>query len=193
MNESTEVTVEAPVTVTVDLDALVKASGYVAGGYNHDAEEYEPGGGLIEMVANLLATKLKADVRKEVVAAVEAEVRSQVRDIVAEVIDGTVKVTNAFGEATGGTMTLRERIVKEAKDALNVRVDRNGGFDRYAGRDSMTLVHYIAKQTANEAIKGELKAAADEAVAEVKQGVRDIVSAQISDRIASAVTQGLAK
>ena len=193
VSDTHDVTVEAPVTVSVDLDALVKASGYVAGGYNHDTEEYEPGGGLVEMVANLIATKLKADIRKEVVAAVNDQVQAQVGAIVTEVIEGTIKVTNAFGEPTGGPMTLRERIIKEARDVLDRRVNENGSYDRYSGRDSMTLVNYIAKKAAKEAITGELKTAADQAVAEVKQGIRDLVGAQITDRIAAAVTQGLSK
>lgn len=191
MSENIETQVATPVTVSVDLDALIKASGYIGGGYNDDTDEYEPGGGLVEMVANLLANKLKSTVRDQVAEAVQQQVRDQVRDIVAEVISGEVKVTNGFGEPTGKVTTLRERIVKEAQEALNRKVNSNGSYAGAYDRDATTLTMHIARTAAKEALNKELKEAAAAAVAEVKTGVRDLVSTEISAKITAAVTAGM--
>jgi hypothetical protein len=183
-----------PVTVAVDVKALIESSEFLPGGYNDDTDEYEPGAPLIAMVAEILANSIKRDIRTDVRAAVEEEVRSQVREIVTEVIDGTVRVTNAFGEPTGGSMTLRERIVKEAQEVLTKPVNaNNGSFDRYSGRDSVPLSTYIAREEAKKALQGELAEAAKQAVVEVKAGVKSIVAQELSAKVAAAVTSGLAK
>ena len=118
------------------------------------------------------------------------EARAQVGAIVTDVIEGTVQITNGFGEPTGKTTTLRERIVKEAQEFLTRLVDSNGSYDRYGGRDSVPYTTYIARAAAKSALNQELKEAAAQAVADVKKQVTDIVSAEIGAKVAAAVTRG---
>lgn len=152
-----------------------------------------PPGGLLEMVAHILANQLKDDVRKGVVAAVNDEIRQQVGIIVHETIEGGVPMTNMFGEATGKSTTMRERIIAEAEKALKSKVSRNGSYDRYNDRDSVTLVQYVAQQVAQDALKSELKQAADEAVAQVKAVTTKLISDEIGAKVSEAVTRGLAR
>lgn len=149
---------------------------------------------LAQLVASTLAERLKEDLRKEVLAAVTDSVRGQVGDIVTEVIKGMVQVTNAWGEPTGKSTTLREQIIKEAQEYLGRKVDaRSGSYDRYSGRDSIPLTTYIAREEAKRAIDTELKDAAAKAVADVKQTVADLVTAEIGAKVVQAVTRGRMK
>lgn len=184
-------TVQTPITVSIDLNELINKTDFLPGSYNHEFDEYEPGAPLIAMIAHIIATKINTDVKNEVIKAVESEVKAQVGQIVRETIEGTVRVTNGFGEPTGGTMTLRERIVKEAKEALDRRVDsRTGSYDRY-GHNGIPLTQFVAREAATAAIKGELSEAAKQAVAEVKKSVTELVTHEIGQRVVTAVTTGI--
>jgi len=181
--------VAAPVTLTIDIESMLKSRDFMPQGFDEDGEPYG-GKGLVQLVAATLADRLKGDIQKVVTDAVLTEARAQVGAIVTDVIEGTVQITNGFGEPTGKTTTLRERIVKEAQEFLTRLVDSNGSYDRYGGRDSVPYTTYIARAAAKSALNQELKEAAAQAVADVKKQVTDIVSAEIGAKVAAAVTRG---
>lgn len=188
MSEEHSVSVAAPVTVTVDIDQIIRASGYVR--LNDGEDGYYEQAGLGEMVAHLIANKLAPDMRKAVTDAVRTAALAQVDAIVSEVVQGTLNLTNEFGEPTGKATTLREQIVASARDRLDRKVNSRGEVDRYA-RDGMTYARWIAKDAAEKAIRGELQEAAKEAVAEVKASVHAIVADDLASKITRTVTRAL--
>ncbi|MCV7174871.1 hypothetical protein [Mycolicibacterium sphagni] len=168
--------INAPVTITIDVDQLLRA--WSSQGYD------EPGERLIDLISGTLARQLKGDVQKAVVEAVTREAQQQVGAIVTEVIEGTIQTTNGFGESTGKTTTLRERIVAEATEQLKRKVNGRGELDRHSG---VPYIEHVARQAAKDALNNELKQAIAQAVTDVKASVTQLVTAELGARITAAV------
>lgn len=105
-----------------------------------------------------------------------------VGSILAGVIENPIQKTNQWGEAVGGTMTLREVILKAGIDWFSQHVDSYGrNVQRY--HDGMPRVQYMAKKTIEEGIGKELQEQIKTATQEVK--------AQMDGKIKLAVEQAV--
>ena len=177
-----------PITITIDPEALIERAGSVRV-WDEDGEPSWENVDLIHLVADRLAQHYRSDLQKTVLDSVTTVIREQVTAIVESTIRGEVRLTNGYGEATGKVTTLRERIVEEATAKLNSKVSpRDGSYDRYSGRESITFINYVARQVAESALKNELAEAAKAAVADVKKAVTELVSAEIGKKVTQVVT-----
>jgi len=173
MSEKQATTVYAPITITVDVDDLMK---------RHQVD-------LAQTVAAMTAEKLVPDLRKEVAALVRDAALTRVDTLVAEVFEGPINLTNGYGERTGQTTTLREQVVAAVKERLNAKVTRNGSHAASYDRDAIPLIKYTVQEMAKSVLGNELKAAAQQAVEEVKAGIRTAVSDELGAKIAQALTR----
>lgn len=104
----------------------------------------------------------------------DEEIRAQVAPIIAEAIHTPVVRTNVYGEPTGESTTLRELVVKEAREALTRREDRYG-------RDNTTNLQKV--------IRAEVQAAFVKEVAAVVKEVRAQVVAEIGETARDQITK----
>lgn len=178
----------APVTITVDLDDVIK-NGFEWRDYDIDGEPIGGRTGFVGMVASLVANKLAGDMQSAVRDIVAASAKEKVDDIIDDVVYGKIGLTNGFGEPTGKTTTLRELLVDNVKTELARKVTRNGSVAAPYDRDAQTYINYVARTAAAQAIHGELDAAIKEAVTEVKSGVTALVSEEVSKRIVREVVR----
>ena len=185
----------APVQIIVDTEKLLDQIGWRKTGYDYEGDAYEETGpadirrDLATEVAKILARKLRDEMKAVVRDAVIEAARAQVADIITETMTAGFRKTNSYGEPQGAPITLREMVVNEVKGQLAMRVDEYGRkADRYSG-SHLTFVEFHARSAAQAALKGELGEAVTAAVAEVKSGVQALVSKELSERIAKAVTR----
>lgn len=183
----TEAQIATPVTITVDLNQLIKSEGYLAGTYNPELDDYATGGGLALLVAKMLAERLHPEMKKAVIELVKDAAKDQVSDVIHDVMIGQVQLTNSYGESIGKFTTLREQIVASVTEQLNRKVNSRGGNETSYSRDGIPYVRWVAKQAASDALRGELNTAVQDAVAEVKQSVTDLVTAELGKRVAKAI------
>lgn len=184
MTEEITGQIATPVTITVDLDALVKSHGY---GPRPDTDEAYGGDGLAPLVARMVADRLAPDMKKAVTDLVKEAALDQVHDIIGEVMAGQIQLTNSYGEPIGKFSTLREQIVASVTEQLNAKVNSRGGRAPSYERDAIPYMRWLAKDAADKALKGELDKAVKAAVNEVKQSVADLVTAELGARIAKTV------
>lgn len=176
-----------PVTITIDVNAMLRQQGW-AGVDQTGEEDWEPVGKLAEVVAQAIARQLAPQLKKDVSEAVKESAKTKVDAIIDEVINGEIQLTNSYGERTGGTLTLREQIVKSIKEELSRKVDNQGRTPSY-NRDGVSYVRYVADSAAKQAINNELKDAIAEAIVEVKARVKAVVAEELGAKIATAVTR----
>lgn len=105
----------------------------------------------------------------------DEEIRVQVKPIIAEALAGQIRKTNAYGEPTGQTTTLREIIGKEAERILA----RKDG-DSYGHKG--TIEALIREQVQTAFVK-EMKAEMDKARQEMVAAVREQGSKILAETI----------
>ncbi|WP_280245449.1 hypothetical protein [Nocardia abscessus] len=185
----------APVQLIVDTEKLLEQIGWRKTGYNAYGDDYEETGpvdlkrDLASEVAKILAPTLK-DEMKTVVREVATEVaQERVNAIIDEALTAGFRKTNSYGEPIGQTITLREMIIEEVKGQLERKVSVDGRPADSYNRAAMTYVEFVARRAARNALDGELGAAADAAVEEVKSKVKAVVADDLGAKIARAVTR----
>ncbi len=116
--------------------------------------------------------------RHEVLQVRTEEVRRQLEPVVAEAINAPVQQTNQFGEARGDTTTLKDLIVKEARELLAKRDDYGRG---------QTLLAKTVRAEVDKALRAELA----EVIKEEKAKVVAAIRASAAELIADAVKRGI--
>jgi hypothetical protein len=108
------------------------------------------------------------DVKREVI-------REAVRPMVEQAIAEPIQKTSAYGDVIGGTTTLREVIVDEARKLLNKRADDYGS--------NRTVLQKVVAEEVHKAFAKEIAAE----VAKARASVAD----EIGKQLAAAVTNAM--
>lgn len=182
------------INVTVDgLDAidLTSVVGDEIAYYNPETEETEHRPRtLADIVAEKLADKIdgdltyegRRDLRDRIARERLAVIRERLAPIVEEALTGDIQKTNAYGERTGSTTTMRELIISEVSKVLN------GKSDPYA-RDGQTLLGTSITNSIRKLLGNELNAV----FTAEKDKVVAAVRAQAAELVAEAVKKGLGR
>lgn len=151
-----------PVRVELDLDELLVSSG--------PEEGVSLAGLIIEKAGALALASVEAEVMREVRDSVKSITREEIRDAVAPLLDdaiaGAVTPTNSWGEPTGEVVTLRDAILKEAREQLKGKAEVRGG-----GRGNLSVVQEFIRQEVSKAVAEDLQTVLAEARAEVRAAV----------------------
>lgn len=190
MTEQEETIVHAPITISVDVDALLKSElGYRTvniGSWDDPEPDYIPGDGkIIDVVADKLAHRLEGDIAMAVRQAVNDKALEKVDGLIDEVMTTPIKMTSTYGEPRSPEMSLREAMVKAMIDRLEERVDsqgkrqRNDGF----GRDGKTYLQWRAEQVGRDILDKDLSKRLSEAAKQIKDSATDLVSKRIAEML----------
>lgn len=184
----------APVQIVVDTERLLDQIGWRKTHYDEDGPYEQTGAAdmrhdLATEVAKILAPTLSKEMRAAVREVVTEAATAQVGKFIDEVFAAGFRKTNAFGEPVGEPVTLRELVIAGINDQLQRQVNGRGGTPDSYDRDRMPYIEYVARKAATEALNGELGQAVTAAVAEVKAGVTNLVSAELAEKITRAVTR----
>jgi hypothetical protein len=170
------------VTLSVPMDALLAAYTERIPAWSGDPDEYDGPPPAVrdaigERVAQIIAVQIMdADVRRDIRKAITAQVEATVAAAVGEAVTGEIRKTNEWGESVGPVTTMRELIIKEAKDYLSKPNDR---YDSKKG----TRAHELIRAEVDKAIKADLDDALKAARAEVTQ----MLKAKAAEAIAATV------
>lgn len=187
-------TAHVPITVTIDVSALVKSelgwTGPTFQGYDEDGDpEYgdpEPTGGgqIIDIVADKLAARLQSEAKIAVREAVKERALAKVDGLLDEILTSRLNLTNTLGEKTGGTTTVREAMIKAMTDRLEQRVDdsgkpvrNNGGWGNDRG---YSYIAWHAQKAAVEVLDKEFMANTMSAAKEIKEKAKNAVAAKLA-------------
>jgi hypothetical protein len=169
------------ITVNVDEVSLSTAVAKVVQ-YDEDGDAMVKGertvGHLVaEMIVDRLLKSREYPALQQRVTDIRAEViRELIRPQLEEAIAKPIVKTNSYGEAVGEPTTLREVIVEEARKAVNAPVDN-------WNRERGTFL--------SQAVSAEVKKALSAEIADAVKKARELVSAEIGQRVADAVQAGL--
>lgn len=105
----------------------------------------------------------------------DEEIRKAVAPMIAEAITTPFRRTNAYGEAKGEEITIREAIVEAAQRWMN------GRSDSYSGKGTNLEV----------LIRAQVEAAFKAEIAEAVKAAREAVTAQIGGSISKVVTDAV--
>ena len=173
------------ITVKVDDVTLDTVVADVFGYDGEDGEPYKLGNKTIaDLVARQIVERLIKDDRYTTLAHYVTDIRKEVirdalRPAVEEAIAAPIRRTNTWGDPIDGTTvtTLREVIVKEARDVINAK-DPND----YRGEKGTFLERTVRAEVA--------RAMHDEIAAEVAKA-RKAVADEIGKQVAAAVTNAM--
>jgi len=110
----------------------------------------------------------------------DEEIRAQLAPLIAEAIAAPVQLTNTWGERTGGTTTLREVVIQQARTYLNESSD---SYNRQKG----SRLEVEVRKAVDAAFKDEIA----EAVKIVRETVSKQFGLQVADAVDAAVRQAL--
>jgi hypothetical protein len=161
---------------------------YIDNHYDEDGDRV-PGGTLADVIARQLVEKFsRSDLyhgfRDRVQAIRDEEIRAQLAPVIAEALANPIRRTNNYGEQTGADTTLREVIVDEARKWMTSKAtDRYG--QSSGGANGGTNLQVMIRASVEDAFKTEIASAVKE--------VRDAVGTNVSELVAAAMNQALAK
>lgn len=168
-----------PVTVEVDVDALLTAS--LPEGYDPEHDEVVYGGPVIAEVvkqaAALLAEKGAQAIREEAARVAIAQVGAQVGKIVAQTLEDGVVIGDGYSKTK--VKPLRE-LIKDEIDAWLTK----GSRDSFSGHKPSPLTELIKKE-----VDAALTADMRESIAEAKVKAREAVKAKAAEIVAAAVVR----
>lgn len=122
------------------------------------------------------------DLRRRITEIRDEEIREAVKPTVLGAIDVAIQETNRWGEPTGEPTSLRELILKEAKELLNRPVDNYH-------REKGTVLQSVVRDAVSKTLRAEL----DAVLKAEKEKVVAAVRAQAAELIAEAVKKGLGR
>lgn len=203
MSDTEKTTANVPITVNIDVEALVNAelglrTTNYRGGFDPDdfepddfEPEYEPGDGrLIDIVADKMAARVQRSVQKVVEESVRAKVLEKVDGLIEEIMESPVVLTSTLGEPKKAPeMSMREAMIKAMVDRLDEGVDSNGKRrDRgdYYGSHK-TYLEWRAEQVARLVIDKEMDGRISTAVKQIRDAAKDLVGKKISDALGRAI------
>lgn len=185
MSESEQVEAHVPITITIDVDQLLRSE---LGWTTYDAGDepgYEQGGNgrIVDVVATKLAAAIEREVKDSVREAVRDKTLEKVDSLIDEVMDGAIRLTSQYGEPKSPEMTLREAMIKAMTDRLEEKVDRDGrrSTDSYGSRSDRTYLQWRAEKTATDVMDKELSGKLSEAAKRIKEQATDIVGKKIAE------------
>lgn len=161
------------VKVTLDLDRYL-----IDKGIRYD-QDGEPIGGesrtmedlILDLAAQQVVAGLDRDLRRELGQRVrdirDEVIREAIAPIIEESLSGQIVRTNAYGEPTGHTTTLREIIAADAKKALTLN-DRDMTGRRY----NETPASKVMQAEVDRVVKAEVKAIVDTVKAETYEAIK---------------------
>lgn len=197
MSESEQVEAHVPITISIDVDQLLRSElGWTAfnAGSSVDPElDYAPGGNgrIIDVVADKLAAKLYDQTKVLVGEAVKERALDRVDDLIDEIMDERMILTSAYGEPQGEPTTLRAAMIKAMTDRLEEQVDDSGkrlGRDRYSyGGKGFTYLHWRATKVAKDILDKELSTQ----LVDATRTIRDKAKTMVSQKIADVLEAGL--
>jgi len=171
------------ITVKVDDLTLETAVGQVIGYDNESGEPYSMGD---RTLADIVAAQIvdRAVKREDwydfirTVADVKREaIREAVRPTIEKAIAEPLTKTSAYGDPIGGTTTLREVIVDEARKLLDRKVDN------YPAHSNQTVLQKVVAEEIQAAFAAEIK----DAVAKARASVADEIGKQVASAVAAAM------
>lgn len=172
------------ITVKVDDVSLSTAVGEIASEYDYENERVTKPGGpatVAHLVAEMIVDRLVQDrdrwheLRQAVTDIKREVIREAVRPMVEQAIAEPLQKTSPYGDPVGGTSTLREVIVDEARKLLDKRTDDY--------RSNQTVLQKIVAEQVHAAFTREI-------AAEVAK-VRASVAGEIGKQVGSAVTAAM--
>lgn len=168
-----------PVTVEVDVDALLTAS--LPEGYDPEHDEVIYGGPVIAEVvkqtATLLAEKCATVIAEEAVRVTAGQVAVQVGAIVRETLEEGVTIGSGYSKTV--VKPLRE-LIKDEIDAWLTK----GSRDSFSGHKPSPLTELIKKEV-DTAMAADLR----QSIAEAKATAQAAVKAKAAEIVAAAVVR----
>lgn len=186
MSESEQVEAHVPITLTIDVDALLKSElGWTAfntGSYEDPDLDYRAGGNgrFIDVVADKLAAKLYDQTKAIVADAVKERAVDRIDDLIDDTMEAPVFHTSQFGNAKSEPLPLREWMVKAMVDRLEEKVDTEGKRKRDNYGSSQTYIQWRAEQTARTVMDKELSGQLSSAAKKIKDHAKNIVAAKLA-------------
>lgn len=172
------------VTLQVPMEALLAAYTERIPAYSGDLDTYPADpppavrDAIGERVAQIIAAQIMdADVRRDIRKAIQARVEAVVADAVGDAVTGEIRKTNEWGESVGPVTTMRDMIIKEAKDFLAKPADN---YARDKGTKAQVLIRAEVDKAIKEDLDGALKAARAEVTALLKAKAADAIAATIA-------------
>ena len=195
MTEKETVTAHLPITISIDVEQLIKAelgwrtrtmqsSSYVD---DDDGDyEYVPGDGrIIDVVADKVASKIQSQVVNDVRAAIKEKALEKVDGLIEKMMSEPLTLTSSYGEPIAPEMLMREAMIKAMSDRLNQQVDKNGKpHDRsisFGADRGYTYIAWRAEQVARDVMDKELSAKLAEAAKAIKTAATDLIGKRIAD------------
>lgn len=187
MTESETVEAHVPITLTIDVDTLLKSElGWTAfnAGSGEDPElDYSPGGNghFVDIVANKLAGRLYDQTKAIVAEAVRERAVDRIDGLLDDLLDQNVFHTSQFGDPKSEPLPLREWMVKAMTDRLEQPVDDNGKrIERNSYGTSYTYIQWRAEQTAKTVLDKELTGQLSDTAKKIKDHAKNIVAAKLA-------------
>lgn len=155
--------------------------------FEGNAEDGTRSTSLREMVANAAVERLVTDARREawgktirdrVRAIRDDEIREAVRPSIEEALTKAIQPTDVYGTPKGEPVTLREHIVQTASDWLTKKSS-----ERY-GEKAMSPAERLIKEEVTRVFDREVKAALDDAKAQVMAAVQQEGARVLAETIA---------
>lgn len=137
---------------------------------------------IADRAVRTLAYEDGRDLRHRIGQIRDEQIRAAVLPQVAAAIETGLQQTNSWGEPVGEPTSLRDLILKEAKEAISRPAD---AYDRKKG----TVLEKVVREAVDRTIRAELSAV----LAEEKAKVVAAVQAQAAELIAEAVRKGLGR
>lgn len=126
-------------------------------------------GAIVREAAATMLEGAESDITEAVRQAVLTTIKIQIGPIIEGVIAEPVRRTNAYGEARGDPVTLRELILKNAKEWLEQSVNPRDGKPTRMHRDNpVSRAHYLTRVAVRQELEQMYRTEIAEAVAEVR-------------------------
>lgn len=169
--------------ITVNVEKIDLAE-HISSHYDEDGDRV-PSGTLADVITHQLVTQFaKSDSYRGLAERVQTirdeEIRAALAPLITEALEKPFARTNAYGEPTGQSTTLREVVVEQAKSYLAER-------DGYGGRDNPTRLQKAIREQVEAAFKAEVA----QAVKDVREAVAKQFGGSVTDAVTAAVHEAM--
>lgn len=192
MTEQEKVTAHVPITISIDVDELIKSElGWrtqtIGNGYGDEDEyEYVPGDGrLIDVVADKIAARLQSAIERPVRDAVKEAALAKVDGLIEKIMSEPVQLMSSrLGEPKSPELSMREAMIKAMVDRLDGRVNDNGQpyqRDAFGADRGTSYLQWQAQQVAREVLDKDLTAQLTEAGKQIRSAATDLIGKRIAE------------